>query len=129
MSRKWIEYSEPAPVGREELYVSLRPEGRMTFSEKTYKAVGEPAQVVLLWDPEGDAIGVRPASRNAVNAFTLQRAGRHGARLISCGRFLRKHDLRLDHTVRFPMAHVEDGILILDLHTRVPAVKGRARKR
>src|SRR2546421_43745 len=121
MSHNWIEFIDPAPVGREELYVSLNPQGRMVMGRKTVAALGEPQHVVLLFDPDTDSIGVRRAASQVVNAFRMQPNGKRGSYLISIRRFVRKHDIRLDHTVRFPMAHIDNAVLVLDLHTRVPA--------
>jgi len=124
MAHRWTEFTEPGPTHTEELYCSLSQTGRLTLSRKTHEAFGEPLYIVLLYDDYTDSIGLRHAHPGTVNAYRLQPTGGYGAVMTSIGRFMRKKDLRLDHTCRFPTAHIDDNVLVLDLHTRVPAHPG-----
>jgi len=74
---------------------------------------------VLLWDGETDTIGIRPAPPPTVNAFRLYDSGRSGAYRFHALRFLLKYDIRLNYTVRFPTASIEDDVLLLELRHRV----------
>ena len=121
MSRNWIEFTEPSPAGHEELYASLRTDGRLGLGKKTLKALDDPSHVVLLLEHETGCIGVRSAPPRAVNAMRVVRSG--PAAHVHAQRFVRRHDIRIDGTVRFPQAHMEDNTLVLDLHTRVSARK------
>jgi len=128
MSHTWIEYNDPASRGNDELYVSLSPKGRMVFARRSVEALEDPQKVVMLFDAKTRSIGVRPAVGPATNGFRLQPAGPHGAKMISIAGFMRKNEIVLDHTVRFPLAHIDEGILVLDLHTRAPVHIGGRRK-
>lgn len=91
----------------------------MLLSRNAYAALGNPPHVVMLWDGETDTIGLRSAAPRTLNAFQLYDSRRSGAYRFHALRFLEKHDIRLDHTVRFPTAVIEDGVLILELKYRV----------
>jgi len=73
----------------------------------------------MLWDGATDTIGIRPVPPRTVNAFQLYDSGRSGAYRFHALRFLVKYDIRLDWTVRFPTATIEDGVLLLELKYRV----------
>ena len=124
MAHRWTEFTEPGPTHGEELYCSLSKTGRLTLSRKSYEAFGRPEHIVLLYDDYTDSIGLRPAPAGAINAYRMQPTGGYGAYMTTIGRFLKKKDIRIDHTCRFPGAHIEADVLVLDLHTRVPAFPG-----
>ncbi len=91
----------------------------MMLSRNAYEALGQPTHVVMLWEGETDTVGIRPVPPQTVNAFELYYSGRSGAYRFHAMRFLLKHDIRLDYTVRFPTAAIEDGVLLLELKYRV----------
>ena len=76
-------------------------------------------QLHLKWDAATDTIGIRPVPPNTVNAFQLYPTNRSGAYRFHAMRFLIKYDTRLEYTVRFPNAAIENGVLVLELATRV----------
>ena len=110
----------------------------MLISRNAYAALGSPSHIVMLWDGDSDTIGLRPVPPRTLNAFKLYDSRRSGAYRFHALRFLIKHDLRLDYTVRFPTATIEDGVLLLELKYRVrsphsvrpvPPRKGQSRER
>lgn len=109
--------------------------GTMLLSRNAYEALGRPGHVVMLWDGESDTIGLRPVPPRTLNAFRLYDAGRSGAYRFHALRFVTKYEIKLEYTVRFPTAAIEDGVLLLELKYRVrspryvrplPPRKGRA---
>jgi len=119
MARRWEEFAEPGTARIAELHASMSPYGTMLLSRKTYEALGEPSHVVMLWDAQTDTVGIRPVPPGTLNAFRLYATNRSGAYRFHALRFLVKYDIRLQYTVRFPTAAIEDGVLLLELRTRV----------
>ena len=119
MARQWEEFDEPGTPRIAKLHVSMSPTGTMLISSNTYEALQQPTHVVMLWDGETDTVGIRPVPPRTLNAFRLYDSGRSGAYRFHALRFLVKHEIKLDNTVRFPTAAIEDGVLILELKYRV----------
>lgn len=97
----------------------MSPQGSILVSRNAYEALDKPSHVVLLWDGETDTIGIRPVPPPTVNALRLYDSGRSGAYHFHALRFLTKYKIRLNYTVRFPTAAIEDGVLLLELRHRV----------
>ena len=122
MARRWEEFDEPGTPRIAKLHVSMSPTGTMIISRNAYEALQRPTHVVMLWDGETDAVGIRPVPPRTINAFKLYDMHRSGAYRFHALRFLVKYDIKLDYTIRFPTATIEDGVLILELryHVRSP---------
>ena|SRR5688500_14010879 len=123
MSRKWEEFAAPGSSRIAELHVSLSPSGTVIVSRKAHEALGRPLHIVLLWDADTDTIGIRPVPPRTLNAFRLYPSSA-GAYRFHALRFIAKYDIRLEHTVRFPTASIEDGVLLLELRYRVRSHHG-----
>ncbi|MBK8466507.1 MAG: hypothetical protein IPL32_11805 [Chloracidobacterium sp.] len=129
MERKWIEFegsSDRHTTGQ--LYASLNQKGQILVNSHTYDQMETPEAVTLLYEPETETIGLRPASPLMPNAFPFRKNGVSGHRLIFARRFAKKHDIRVDHTISFYMAEIEKGILVLSLRHTVRAPRGHSRK-
>ena len=119
MEGKWVEFEEgPCQTG-DGRYVSMSPIGEILINRHTYAEMNKPEAVVMLFNEEAGSIGLRPASPLMPNAFPLKNKGRCGHHLIRAKPFITKYDIRIDATVRFRSAVVEDGMLILDLRQMV----------
>ena len=124
MARKWEEFDDPGTPRAAEMNVSMAPGGRVLLSRNAYEALKRPTHVVLLWEGDNDTVGVRPVPPQTFNAFRVYPTHRSGAHRFHALRFLKKYDIRLDYTVRFPTATIEDGVLILELPYRVRSPHG-----
>ena len=118
MTRRWEEFTEPGTARIAKLHVSISPSGTILVSRNAHEALRHPSHVVWLWDGETDTIGIRSVPPRTVNAFQLY-PSTSGERRFHARRFLLKHEIALDYTVRFPTAIIEDDILILELKYRV----------
>ena len=119
MARRWEEFDEPGTPKIAKLHVSMSPTGNILLSRNTYEAMDEPTHVVMLWENDTDSIGLRSVPPQTVNAFQLYATNRSGAYRFHALRFMIKHEIQLDYTVRFPTAAIEDGVLLLELKYRV----------
>ncbi len=130
MGRNWDEFGDgPTGTKRGATYVSMNQAGEIVMNRLIFEQLERPEAVILLFDHETDTIGVRPTSPLMPNAFPVMEKGNCGHRRIRARGFVRKHDIRLDGTVRFRTAAVEDGILVLDLRQMAKINRGRRLKR
>ena len=128
LPRNWIELGEgPKKAYRDEIYASLNYRSEIVINRHAFAELNHPEAVVLLFDADSDTIGLRPASMETLNAFRLKPKGASGHRVVNARPLTLKHDIRIDGTVRFRTATVENGILVLDLRNRVN-VNGTPRK-
>ena len=125
MARNWMGFDEFSDRrGADSTYVTMNHKGEIVINRYTFKTINEPDAVVMLFDPETDTIGLRPASPQMPNAFLVRLRTECGHRVICARPFAKKHDIRLDHTLRFREPVFEDGILILDLRNMINAARG-----
>ena len=116
MVSQWEEF----PVGPngtgEELHVTLSRKGEILVGAKAFEKLGKPDAAVLLFDKVNSLIGVLPANLLAKNGYPLNEKtnGRH--RVVRAYRFCRHYGIRVERTVAFDTAEIDDeGILVLDL--------------
>lgn len=119
MARSWEEFSEPGTPKIAELHVSMSPTGSTLISRNAFEVLGKPSHVVMLWEDDTSTIGLKPVPPLTINAFKLYDSGRSGAYRFHALRFMVKHEIKLDYTVRFPTARIEVGVLLLELKYRV----------
>lgn len=119
----------PRKAARGQLYASINSIGNVIINRRAFEEMGRPDAVVLMYEPETETIGLKPVRPDADNAFPVFINGKSGHRRITCGPIVREHNLKIERTVRFPTARVEDGVLLLELKYRVPAPGTRARSR
>src|SRR5439155_8642335 len=123
MQRNWIEYGEGLRrAGPNEIYASINHRGEILFNRLAYEQMEQPESVLVLFDPDHDTIGIKPATPQIMNAVPVRTRGVSGHRVISVNGFLKKHDIQIEGTDRFRTAAIENGILVLDLRYRRKAV-------
>lgn len=134
MLREWIEFDDgPVTADADENYASMNQVGDIVVNAHAYDEMGRPEAVMLLFDPATDTIGLKPTSRMMPNAFAVRKKNGYGHRRIGANRFAKRHDIRLDGTVRFRTATVEDGIFVMSLRDiqlikRISANPGQRRR-
>jgi hypothetical protein len=115
MERKWIEFEVGPGRPISGLYVTLNWRGAIVFSRGVFEKLNSPEAFKLLFDPATNTIGVQPCSPLMPNAFNPYRKSDSGTRVIHATLFWKRHDIRLDATMRVLHAAIEDGILVLPL--------------
>lgn len=125
MARQWIEFDDiPFTPGRHLIHVSMNPKCEILMNGQTFEELGRPEAAVMLFDPQTDTIGVRPSSPLMPNSFAIRKHSSYGHQILRVRQFADKHDIRLDRTVRFTKAAIEDGILVLSLRHLANATRG-----
>ncbi|MBK8467032.1 MAG: hypothetical protein IPL32_14520 [Chloracidobacterium sp.] len=128
MARKWEKFTEPGTPKIAKLHVSMQPSGTVMLSRRAYEAIESPTHIEMLWEDETCTIGLRSVPERTLHAFRVYRMDHRGTARFHAQRFIDKHDIRVEQTVRFPTAAIEDGVLVLELAYRVPSPR-RARKK
>ncbi|MCA1589858.1 MAG: hypothetical protein LC734_05595 [Acidobacteria bacterium] len=127
MSRNWIEFENGQERPLNGLYVTINDRGYIKFCRGVFEKMNKPAAVALLWDPLTDTIGVRPCPPLMPNAFGVKCTHPSGTQIIYSRPFCKEHDIRIEGTVRFRNAAIEEGILILPLNQLIIVKKNRVR--
>ena len=130
MEWKW-EIHQPAPslANRERIRVTINRHGIIYLNGPTFKALGDPEAVVLMYDRRRSTIGVTGVSAERREAYAFKRksgAANFGGRCIYARTFCKDFGINPSETLLFTEASInKDGILLLDLN----AVKPSTRKR
>lgn len=107
---------------------SINPEGEITFDLDTYKTMGEPEAMCLMYDESRRIIGVKPAHPDEPHAVLVRVRHALTNRVVRSRPFLTAYGIEIDRTLRFPYAFLENNVLILDLKTAVTCGKGGWKK-
>lgn len=126
MRREWKEFAGVAARRiPDEARSSINPSGEITFDIETFRKLGEPQAMFLLYERSTRTIGLRPAHPDAPNAVLVRIRHARSNRVVRSRPFLKENGIDIPNTLRFPYPHLENNILILDLRTAVTCVDGR----
>ena len=129
MRRSWKEFAGVAARRiPEETRSSINPTGEITFDIETFRRLGEPQAMSLLYEPSTRTIGLRPAHSDLPNAVLVRIRHARSNRVVRSMPFLRENGIEVDRTLRCPFPFIEERVLILDLRTAVTCGKGGWKK-
>ena len=107
--------------------VTVHQSGVIALSERAYAALGEPAAVDLLYDPDApDRIGLRAS---ADGAYTPRASQNGKSWLIAGSAFLRFVGQTPTETQRYRPPAITDGILEVDLQNPMPKPTRRGKRK
>ena len=125
-NRSWKVYDKPAArVYRDAIRSSINPTGEITFDMRTYRKMGEPQAMVLMYERSTETIGLKPSNPNEPNAVLVRVRHARSNRVIRSAPFLKENGIEVPTTLRFADPYIEDGILVLDMRTTVTWGKGQ----
>lgn len=107
---------------------SINPNGEITFDLDTYRKMGEPEAMCLMYDESRRIIGIKPANPDEPHAVLVRVRHERSNRVVRSQPFMRENGIELDRTLRFPYSFLENNVLILDLRTAVTCGKGGWKK-
>lgn len=117
MIKHFVEFEgRQTAAQRNEIRVSLNSKKVFVLNPNAYEALGSPEAVRLYFDEGRKVIGMRAATAELPNAFTLKRgsgSGRH--RAIFAAPFCTHFGIRADGTVRFLNPEMDGDMLTLDI--------------
>ena len=115
----------------ERVHVTLNRKHKFCLNGRVHEMMGRPEAVVLMFDWQERAIGIRPASPTDKGSFRLHplcRGSRH--RIIRAAPFCRHFAICVSSTTAFLEPRVDgEGVLLLDLKATTPARSPRLCKR
>jgi hypothetical protein len=103
---------------------SINPSGEITFDIETFRKMGEPEAVCLMYEESRRTIGIKPAHPDEPHAVLVRVRHAKSNRVIRSRPFLAAYGIQIDRTLRFPYAFLECNVLILDLKSAVTCGKG-----
>lgn len=107
---------------------SINPSGEITFDLDTFRKLGEPQAMFLLYEPSSRTIGLKPAHPDAENSVLVRIRHARSNRVVRSRPFMRENGIDIPTTLRFPYPYIEDNVLILDLRKAVTCGKGGWKK-
>ena len=127
--RSWKEFKGVAArVLPGEIRSSINPKGEITFDIETFRRMGEPQAMFLLYEESTRTIGLKAAHPDAANAVLVRVRHAKTNRVVRSAPFLKENGIEIANTLRFPYPALEDNILVLDLRTAVTCGKGGWKK-
>ena len=127
--RSWKEFKGVAArVLPGEIRSSINPTGEITFDIETFRRMGEPQAMFLLYEESTRTIGLKPAHPDLPNAVLVRVRHAKTNRVVRSAPFLNANGIEIATTLRFPYPALEDNILVLDLRTAVTCGRGGWKK-
>lgn len=80
---------------------TLQTRGLVSMNLAAFKALGEPAAVVLLWDAEEQIIAMRKVARTYHNGYPVRKQGQSRSYLVAATGFTSYHKIKTDVSRRF----------------------------
>ncbi len=109
--------------------VRIQKSGEIHINEPAIELIGKPQAVELLYDPQNNALGIRPSDTKTPYAFPRRRDKQRPHVHIFAGRsFTLFHGIDTSNARRFP-AKLVDGILVADLNAGVDTGSGHSNPR
>jgi hypothetical protein len=80
---------------------TLQTRGTLSLNLAAFKALGEPAAVVLLYDPEEGIIALRKVARNHHNGYPVRKQGASRSYIVAATGFTSYHKINTDDSRRY----------------------------
>jgi hypothetical protein len=125
----FVEFSREDVRKGDEPMFTLQKRGLISFNQAAFKALGEPAAVALLFDPDENIVALRRVSRTHQNGYHVRKQANSQSYLVGAQGFSTFHKIPTevprrfighdygDHTWGFPLG---EGVVVKS-RTRRPA--------
>jgi len=100
--------------------VSINTRGYIGLNLAAAIALGEPKRVVLLYDKQNDAVGIKPAAKDVPHSYPMRRQTSGRSYIVSGSAFCRHYKIDTSRTRRFK-PKMEGNILLFELEAGVDA--------
>lgn len=115
-------------------FVTIQRRGPMSLNMATYELLGRPEAAELLFDREGNRIGIRKVPPTEPYAFPVRPQGRKEGKpsnyVMSTQAFTKHYEIDTSIAMRYPVELQEkDNILVVDLDRGVEATGPRDKSR
>lgn len=113
----------------EHLTVSINAKNVVTLNKYTYKLLGAPDAVLVMFDKRSSVIGLSPTHAADPDGFKVKPKGGAQNFVISVTPFCRHHGILIEATERFAKPGLtREGYLTLDLKNTINVSHRRKRK-
>ncbi len=97
------------------LFVTIQRRGNFSLNRATFKALGEPVAVKLLFNRSKRQIGFRPANPNDPRSVPVRKQGQSESYMVAGLTFCKEYDIDTSTARRYE-GKMLDGVLIVDLN-------------
>ncbi|HEY4033233.1 MAG TPA: hypothetical protein VGL94_04640 [Ktedonobacteraceae bacterium] len=97
------------------LFVTIQRRGNFSLNRATFKALGQPSAVKLLFNRSKRQIGFRPANSNDFRSIPVRKQGISDSYMLAGLTFCKEYDIDTSTARRYE-GKVEEGMLIIDLN-------------
>lgn len=108
--------------------VSVQRKGTFSLNAAAFEGLGKPEAVILFFDKETQAIGLKPADRSIRHAYPIRKQGASQSYLFGAQSFLQHCGLSAPSTRTFD-PEMEDGILVFEWSKGVDTFSTAGRKK
>ncbi|MFP5260846.1 MAG: hypothetical protein ACLGJB_02940 [Blastocatellia bacterium] len=115
------------PALRKTPRVAIQSKGNISLNLAAYNALNEPKAVILMYDKETKAIGLKPVSADTRAAYPIRQQRGSKSFLVGAQTFCKYYGIDTEGTTVFVPA-LEDGILVFELDKGVKAPSRRRTK-
>lgn len=128
--RKFEEFTQRNTVpASTEPTITINLRGYFGLNQAAALALGEAKRVVLLYDKQNDAVGIKPVTKELPHSYPLRRQTSGRSYLVSGAAFCKHYGIDISKPRKFK-AQIEGSVLVFDLHkgievTRPPRATSR----
>lgn len=128
--RKFEEFTQRNTVpASTEPTITINHRGYFGLNQAAALALGEPKRVVLLYDKQNNAVGIKPVTKELPHSYPLRQQTSGRSYLVSASAFCKHYGIDISKPRKFK-AQVEGNILVFDLSegvevTRPPSATSR----
>ena len=127
MPRKFEEFTfRSIPASRKQPRVAIQTRGNMSLNEAAFEALGKPEKVILLFDKDTNAVGLKATEEKVRYAFPIRRQSGSKSYLIGSASFCQHYGIDTSITKAFEPV-LEEGILVFEIDEGAPVITSRGR--
>jgi hypothetical protein len=98
----FVEFSrQSARSSRDDPMFTLQRRGLISLNEAAFKALGEPATIVFLYDADEDIVALRKVPRTYANGYHVRKQANSRSYLVAAQGFTSFYDIKTDMPKRF----------------------------
>jgi hypothetical protein len=111
-------------------YATINATGIIAIGRFTDEALGLPEAVHIFFDSPNNSLVLQKVHPRAEDAYPVKPMGRHGGKLIRAAQAPNQFGLKVNRTVRFLTADVDEkGLLVLDPRETQAVGRGKHRSK
>ena len=102
------------PASSKTMRIAIQRRGTMSFNKATFEALGKPDAIILLFDKETRAVGIKATSQDTKHAYPVRKQPNSNSFLVAAQAFCKYYDIDTEAT-RAYYPQLEDGMIVFEL--------------